>query len=216
MVWGLFQEVNLPNKPGLFWLVWLNFQLIQYSEANTHIHSLARSLFTLTFASMRNLEWQINLTCVSLDCGEKPEYPPHWHGENIQAPHRKALPSMVTSRFMNPGFSCCKAKPLRQFWNKFNIILAQKPKLSLNQSSPYTVFRPNLALSQLAAGWTVVWECHFMARGKLLLCCSTANMLVLWLIVHISRNNDGKQPEHKAQQDGVKLSSLQTSKWLSS
>lgn len=175
-----------------------------------------RSLFTLTFASMRNLELQINLTCVSLDCGEKPEYPPHWHGENIQAPHRKALPSMVTSRFMNPGFSCCKAKPLRQIWNKFNIILAQKPKLSLNQSSPYTVFRPNLALSQLAAGWTVVWECHFMARGKLLLCCSTANMLVLWLIVHISRNNDGKQPEHKAQQDGVKLSSLQTSKWLSS
>ena len=38
-----------------------------------------RQPFTLTFTPTGNLESTINLTCMSLDCGRKPEYPEKTH-----------------------------------------------------------------------------------------------------------------------------------------
>ena len=47
---------------------------------------------TLTLTPRVNVESQMNLTCMFLDGGRKPEYPeiPRIHGENMQTPHRKA------------------------------------------------------------------------------------------------------------------------------
>ena len=47
-------------------------RLPDYCRADTHRD---RQPFTLTFTPTGNLESRINLTCMSSDCGRKPEYP---------------------------------------------------------------------------------------------------------------------------------------------
>ncbi|KAK3540674.1 hypothetical protein QTP70_034595, partial [Hemibagrus guttatus] len=64
-----------------------------HRRAHTHSHSLTQSHTT------DNLEMPINLPCMSLDWGRKPEYPEETprHGENMQTPHRGR------TRAPNPG-----------------------------------------------------------------------------------------------------------------
>jgi len=64
---------------------------------------------TLTLTPRVNLETPINLKCMFLDGGRKPEYPErnHIHGKNMQPPHRKG-PSWDS----NHEPSCCEATVL--------------------------------------------------------------------------------------------------------
>ena len=61
-------------------------QVASSSQGHTEIHNHTRSLLGTI------LESPINLTCMFLDSGRKPEYPErtHTYGENMQTPHRKA------------------------------------------------------------------------------------------------------------------------------
>lgn len=58
-----------------------------YYRANTERHGQLFTL-TVTFTPTTNLESSINLTCLCLDCGRKPEVPEEKsprHEENIQS-----------------------------------------------------------------------------------------------------------------------------------
>ncbi|KAK3542220.1 hypothetical protein QTP86_018473 [Hemibagrus guttatus] len=67
----------------------------------THIHTLIHS---------HSLETLINLQCMSLDRGRKPEYPEETprHGENMQTPHTHGRGG---NRTPNPGGVRLTTKP---------------------------------------------------------------------------------------------------------
>ncbi|XP_054652019.1 integrin beta-1-binding protein 1 isoform X1 [Dunckerocampus dactyliophorus] len=58
---------------------------LDWSPANGRAH-IDKQPFTLTFIPMDNLESPINLTCMFLECGRKPEYPEktHAHGRTCK------------------------------------------------------------------------------------------------------------------------------------
>ncbi len=60
---------------------------------------------TLTFTPTGNLESPINLTCMSLDCGRKPEYPEKTHAEHANSTQKG--PRWPAGSYPEP--SCCEA-----------------------------------------------------------------------------------------------------------
>ena len=70
--------------------------LRQTRHATTHAHSTPGA----------NLETPINLTCISLDCGWKPEYLERNRTcmvENMRTPHRKAPARILTRKGESPN-----------------------------------------------------------------------------------------------------------------